>query len=197
MSTSYSYFANAAPTGTGNGDQRLETITHKQGSTQLSNFGHTYNPVGTIATWTQQTTSGSTATTNTLSYDTADQLTKDVQSGGATASNAYNYDPDGNRLLETTLTGATAGQFNNLNQLKGLTAGPGMQTVAGHTSAAVSSVNLDTVAATLSGSTNFTANVSMPSGTNIVSVVAQPSATGTTPTRKSTRSWPRARLPPR
>jgi YD repeat-containing protein len=112
LSTTYSYFGNT-------GDQRLQDITNLKGSTTLSKFDYTYNPVGTIATWQQQADS-STAVVNTLSYDGADQLTSAVQSGGASASNAYRYDPAGNRLAETTGSGTTAGQFNNLNQLTGL-----------------------------------------------------------------------------
>jgi RHS repeat-associated protein len=55
------------------------------------------------------------------------------------------------------------------------------QTVAGHTSAAITSATVDAVSATISHSTNFTANVKMPSGTNVISVGAQPSATGSSP----------------
>jgi YD repeat-containing protein len=94
--------------------------------------------MGTIATWTQQAGSGP-AVVNTLSYDPADQLTNAVQSGGGTAHNAYQYDPAGNRLAEVTGSGTTAGQFNNLNQPTGYSGGAGSQTVAGHTSAPVSS----------------------------------------------------------
>lgn len=150
----------------------MQTIQNLQGSTQLSNFDYTYNPVGTIATWTQQADS-STAVVNTLGYDAADQLTSAVQSGGGSASNVYGYDPMGNRLSETTASGTTAGQFNNLNQLTAI-GGTSSQTVAGHTSAAVTSVNVNAVPATITSGTNFSATVPLPTGTNTVSVVAQP-----------------------
>ena len=167
MSTSYSYFGNT-------GDQRLETLQNlKGGTTNLSKFDYTYNACGTIATWTQQADS-STAVDNTLSYDSADQLTDAVQSGGGSASNAYHYDPAGNRLAEVTGSGTTGGQFNNLNQLTGLSGSPTSQTVAGHTSAAVTGVTIDAVPASISNSTNFTASVPLLSGTNVVSVVATP-----------------------
>jgi RHS repeat-associated protein len=175
LSTSYGYFGNT-------GDQRLQDITNLQDTTVLSKFDYTYNPVGTIATWTQQAGSGP-AVVNTLSYDPADQLTNAVQSGGGTAHNAYQYDPAGNRLAEVTGSGTTAGQFNNLNQLTGYSGGAGSQTVAGHTSAPVSSVTVNAVPATVSGSTNFSATVPLPAGTNTLSVVAQP-GTGPTTTRR-------------
>jgi RHS repeat-associated protein len=138
--------------------------------------------MGTIATWTQQAGSGP-AVVNTLSYDPADQLTNAVQSGGGTAHNAYQYDPAGNRLAEVTGSGTTAGQFNNLNQLTGYSGGAGSQTVAGHTSAPVSSVTVNAVPATVSSSTNFSATVPLPAGTNTLSVVAQP-GTGPVTTRR-------------
>ena len=172
LTTSYSYFGNTS-------DQRLQTIQNLKGSTELSKFDYTYNAVGTIATWTQQADS-STAVVNTLSYDNADQLTSDVQSGGASASNAYHYDPAGNRLAEVTGTGTTTGQFNNVNQLTALSTSATGQTVSGYTSAAVTNLTVNAVPATITGGTNFTANVPLGGGTNSVSVVAHQS--GTAPT---------------
>jgi RHS repeat-associated protein len=166
LSTVYSYFNNT-------GDQRLQTIQNLSGTTQLSRFDYTYNPVGTIATWTQQADS-STAVVNTLSYDNADQLTSDVQSGGATASNAYGYDPVGNRLSETTGSGTTAGRFNNLNQLTALSGTTTAQTIAGHTTAPIARATVNAVPASLSNATNFTATVPLLNGTNIISVMAYP-----------------------
>jgi RHS repeat-associated protein len=170
LTTSYSYFGNT-------GDQRLETIQNfkSSGTINVSKFDYTYNAVGTIATWTQQADSG-TAIVNTLSYDGADQLTNAVQSGGGSASNAYHYDPAGNRLAEVTGSGTTSGQFNSLNQLTALGGGTS-QTVAGHTSAAVSSATVNALPAIITGGTNFSASVPLPTGTNVVSVVAQPTTT--------------------
>ncbi len=173
LTTAYSYFDYSHP----QDFERLKTIQNlKSGSTNISKFDYTYNAVGTIATWTQQADS-STAVVNTLSYDGADQLTNAVQSGGGSASNAYHYDPAGNRLAEVTGSGTTSGQFNNLNQLTGLSGSPTTTTVAGHTSAAITSATVNAVPATISSSTNFTANGPLPTGaTNVVSVVAQPAS---------------------
>ena len=103
-------------------------------NTPLSDFQYTYNAVGTIATWQQQT-DANTPIVNTLSYDGADQLTGAVQSGGGSAYNNYAYDPAGNRLSETTGSGTVNGQFNHLNQLTSLGAATA-QTVSGTTSVA-------------------------------------------------------------
>jgi len=175
LSTNYSYYGNtSSDSNPADDDQRLETIQNMKSTTQLSRFDYTYNPVGTIATWTQQADS-STAVVNTLTYDNADQLTSAVQSGGGTASNAYHYDPAGNRLAEITGSGTTAGQFNNLNQLTAYGTASS-QTVAGNTSAMISSATVNAVPATISGGTNFSATVPLPTGTNAVSVVAQPAS---------------------
>jgi YD repeat-containing protein len=154
-------------------------------NTPLSKFDYTYNAVGTIATWEQQQDSD-TPTQYALGYDGADQLVSAVQSNTSTSatvsSNAYSYDPAGNRLAETTLSGVTGGQFNNLNQLTGLSS-TASQTVAGTTSAAVSGLTVDAVPATITTGTNFSAAVPLPTGTNIVSVVAQP-VTGAVATQR-------------
>ena len=163
LSTVYSYFGNT-------GDQHLQEIQNKKGSTNVSKFDYTYNAVGTIATWTQQADS-STAIVNTLSYDGADQLTNAVQSGGGSASNAYAYDPAGNRLAETTGSGTTAGQFNNLNQLTAI-GSTTSTTVSGYTSTAIASATVNAVPATITSGTNFSATVPLPNGTNVVSVLS-------------------------
>ena len=172
--TNYSYFGNT-------GDQRLQELKNLKSGAIMSDFQYTYNPVGTIATWQQQTDSN-TPTQYALTYDKADQLINAVQTNTSTeatvSSNAYNYDPAGNRLAETTLSGTTGGQFNSVNQLTALGGATG-QTVAGNTSAAVSSVMVNAVPATVSNATNFTASVPLPNGTNVVSLVAQPTASST------------------
>jgi RHS repeat-associated protein len=178
--TDYSYYNNV-------GDQRLKEIKNyiwgMFSNTPLSDFQYQYNPVGTISSWQQQT-DASTPTQYALGYDPDDELTSAVQtntSNNATvSSNGYNYDPAGNRLAETALSGTTAGQFNNLNQLTGYSSTTTNQTIAGTTSAAVSSVTVNAVAATITSGTNFSATVPLPQGTNIVSIVATP-ASGTIP----------------
>jgi RHS repeat-associated protein len=179
LSTTYSYFDNT-------GDQRLQEIKNLKGSSVLSQFDYTYNPVGTIATWKQQTDSN-TPTQYALSYDGADQLAGAVQTNTSTSatvsSNAYNYDPAGNRMAETTLSATNSGQFNSLNQLTHYGTVSGTQTVAGTTSGSAPSVTINGQAATVTSGTNFTANVPLPSGTNVVSIVAQPSSGSATTQR--------------
>jgi YD repeat-containing protein len=132
LSTSYTYYGNSIGDGTGNDDQRLSELKNMSGTNQLSDFKYTYNHVGTIAAWTQQTNSSSTGATNSFTYDNADQLTHDTQSGGATNAYGYYYDPAGNRLAGSVNGATTAGQFNVLNQLTRLSGSTTSTTVAGH-----------------------------------------------------------------
>jgi YD repeat-containing protein len=181
LTTAYSYFDNTHPQDW----ERLKTIQNfkSSGSTNVSKFDYTYKPVGTIATMTQ-TNDSSTVIVNTYSYDGADQLTNAVQSGGGSNSNAYKYDPAGNRLSETTASTTTAGAFNNLNQLTALTSSAATQTVAGYTSTVpASTLTIDSVPATITNTTNFTANIAVPAGTNIFSIVATPT-TGPVTTKR-------------
>jgi hypothetical protein len=82
----------------------------------------------------------------------------------------------GNRLAETTQSGTNVGAFNNLNQLTVYIGSSVTQTVSGYTSSAITSSTINTVPATISNGTNFTANVPVPLGTNILTVQAQNSA---------------------
>jgi RHS repeat-associated protein len=103
------------------GDFRLSQIQNLQSATSgganISTFGHSFNPEGTIATWSQALGTGA-AVNYTLGYDNTDELT----SGTATGSSyGYTYDAGGNRLSET-INGATrTAVYNAANQLQQLT----------------------------------------------------------------------------
>jgi RHS repeat-associated protein len=182
-----SYFPNTSPAGTGNGDQRLQQISNVVGTKNISNFEYTYNPVGTIATWQQQT-DANPATQYALTYDAADQLVNAVNTNTSTHavvnSNAYQFDLMGNRLAETTQSTTNVGQFNILNQLKAYTGSTTTQTVSGHTNTPITSSSIDdTVPVTISNGTNFTANVPVANGTNVVTIQAK-NAAGTSGSQK-------------
>ncbi len=174
-----SYFPNQCPSGTGNGDQRLQEISNAKGATNISNFEYTYNPVGTIATWQQQT-DANVATQYALTYDKVDQLTNAVNTNTSTHavvnSNLFAYDLMGNRLAETTTSATNVGQFNTLNQLTKYNTSAVSQTVSGHTNIPVTSTTIDTIPATITSQTNFTTSVPVPQGTNVVTIQAQNSA---------------------
>ena len=169
LSSVYSYCGNT-------GDERLQTIQNFKGSgsVNLSKFDYTYNAVGTIATWKQQSDSN-TPLLWTEGYDAADQLTSAVQTNTGTLAtvknNVYGYDPAGNRTSEQTLGYVTASTFNNLNQLGSLNS----TTTFSGTLDRPASLTLNGSPIALTGGTNFNSTVLLPSGTNTVTFVAQDS----------------------
>jgi RHS repeat-associated protein len=171
QSTSYNYYGN-------NQDERLSEIANvKSGGGALSKDDYTYDAMGKILTWQQQT-DGTTPLVWTEGYDAADQLTSAVQTNSAISSpavrsNSYGYDTAGN-LTSSSLSGVSRSpSYNALNQLTGSTPS-GSQSVRFTGSLDLSAtVTINGSAATVSG-TNFTGAVSLtPGSTNTVSVVAQ------------------------
>src|SRR5947209_16438332 len=98
QSTGYNYFPNS-------GDRRLQQILNqKTGSITISKFNYTYDAVGNILTWTQQTDSDP-AKAYDLTYDRGDQLTGAVwRTTDPTPTilkrYGYAYDFAGNRTAE-------------------------------------------------------------------------------------------------
>ncbi len=171
QSAVYNYLGNS-------GDERLQEIKNlTPSSAVLSQHDYTYDAVGKILTWRQQTGSN-TPLLWTEGYDAADQLTSAVQTNTAITSPAvmsdsYGYDAVGNLTSEGIGTISRSPSYNALNQLTGSTPtgnqtvwftgalnGPATVTVNGST-ATVSSGNYFAGSATLS-----------PGSTNTVTVVA-------------------------
>jgi hypothetical protein len=122
VSTSYTY-------GDIDHDFRLSEIKNLNGSSGvISQNDYTYNPVGTLASWQQQTDSGTTNTIWNYAYDNADQLlsgTKTIFNSPYTvqAKYAYGYDLAGNRTSAQNGTSVTQTAFNNLNQIQTASSG--------------------------------------------------------------------------
>lgn len=112
-STAFTYYNNL-------GDQRLQEIWNKTGSSTLSKFNYEYNREGQITKWTQQLGSA-VPRFYELGYDLADQLTSATQKDGNTSAivkrYAYQYDKSGNRTSEQIDTKVTSAVYNTLNQL--------------------------------------------------------------------------------
>jgi len=173
QSTAYNYYGNT-------GDERLQEIKNlTPAGAVLSQNDYTYDAVGKIVTWQQQTGSN-TPLLWTEGYDVADQLTSASLANTAIptpaiAQDTYAYDPVGNRT-SAQLSGVTRTEtHNSLNQLTASTV-TGNQTL--HFSGAVNGSDTVTVngnAATVSGG-NFNGPVTLaPGTTNTVTVAAQDS----------------------
>jgi hypothetical protein len=115
QNTAFSYFGNSF-------DERLQEIKNVNSTgAVISQQDYTYNSVGDILTWQQQT-DGSPPLLWTDSYDAADQLTGAVETNTyipspAIMQNTYTYDAAGNPAAEQIGTVSRASSYNALNQL--------------------------------------------------------------------------------
>jgi RHS repeat-associated protein len=113
--TTYAYLDNL-------GDRRLQEIHNKKpGGSTLSKFNYTYNTVGDVLTWRQQSESNP-AQVYELGYDDSDQLTAAIlQSTDPTPVTLkryyYAYDPAGNRTAEQIDDAVRSWTYNNTNQI--------------------------------------------------------------------------------
>jgi RHS repeat-associated protein len=100
-------------------DRRLQRITHRVGTTPISEFLYGRDlQADRITTWSQQVGEQSPRL-HTFGYDSADQLlsTTVTNSGNLINSFAYGYDPLGNRLTEQVGATNYTATYNALNQI--------------------------------------------------------------------------------
>ena len=166
-STTYSYLDSA-------NDFRLATITnYKTRTTVLSKFDYTYNELGLITGWKQQTDSN-TPTLFTFGYDAANQLTRAVLTNTSTqavlAQYAYGYDLAANRTSEQIGLGVTATAFNSANQITGRTGG-GLLQLAGYLNKP-GTVKIGGVTTPVDGDNRFSGTATVATGPNSIPVVA-------------------------
>ncbi len=113
-----------------NQDLRLQEIHHKRpGGATLNKFNYSYDAVGNIATWSQQTDSNP-AQVYEFGYDRVDQLTAATLKNAATQAvlkrYRYAYDPAGNRSVEQIDDTATGASYDNMNRLSSQVPGGAM-----------------------------------------------------------------------
>jgi RHS repeat-associated protein len=105
-------------------DQALQRITHRIGTTPISEFlyGHDV-PAARITTWSQQA-GGQPPLLHTFGYDAADQLLFATVTNAGALVNAfvYSYDFAGNRLTEQAGGTNHTAIYNALNQISTSTA---------------------------------------------------------------------------
>jgi RHS repeat-associated protein len=166
--TNYSYL-------TVNQDVRLgeiQNLTHA--GVALSKFDYTYNEVGTIASWQQQSDS-STPTVWNYQYDGADQLLSAIKTNTSTsavlATYVYQYDLAGNRLSEQINLGLQSTSSNNLNQVTGHS-GVGTMEFAG-TLSKPATVTVGGNPAAVDSSNHFTGFAPVTNGVNNIPITAK------------------------
>jgi RHS repeat-associated protein len=168
QTTSYAYYPVLQ-------DLRLQEIHHKKpNATTLNKFNYTYDAVGNIQTWTQQTDT-SPANAYDFGYDRADQLrlatyrTTDP-TPAILKRYRYAYDPAGNRTAEQIDDVVTGASHDNMNRL--VSQQPGGALLFGGTVSEPATVTVGGRPATVSPTNQFSGTVPVPSGTSQVAVQA-------------------------
>ena len=152
--------------------ETFEIHHRKPGGVTLSKFGYTYDAVGNILTWTQQTDMD-LPNTYDLEYDFADQLraaTWRTSEPTPPIRYRYAYDPAGNRTVEQIDDVPTLSSYDDMNRLQQHLPGGEMR-FAGSLSEQAA-VTIESVPATVSGDNRFELGVPVTSGTNQVEVKA-------------------------
>jgi RHS repeat-associated protein len=168
QTTTYNYFANS-------GDRRLqEILNQKTGGITISKFDYTYDVVGNISSWTQQTDSDP-AKAYDLQYDRADQLMNATwRTTDAVPSilkrYAYAYDSAGNRTTEQIDDVPLKASYNNMNRL--VTQDPGGITRFAGTLSEAAKVTIQSKAASVGIDGKFAGTALLASGTNTIQVQA-------------------------
>ena len=168
QTTTYNYFANS-------GDRRLqEILNQKTGGITISKFDYTYDVVGNISSWTQQTDSDP-AKAYDLFYDRADQLTGATwRTTDATPTilkrYGYAYDPAGNRTTEQIDDVPLKASYNNMNRIT--SQDPGGITKFGGTLSEAARVTIQSKPVTVGADNKFAGTALLASGTNTVEVQA-------------------------
>ena len=160
--------------------QQIQNLT--PAGRNLSTFGYTYDPVGQITSWTQQTDANA-VTAYSYGYDAGNQLISAVLNStgvGATVLKqyAYGYDLAANRTSEQIGTGTigpvaiSQSLYNNDNQPTNRASSSGPMQFAG----ALDKQGTVTVAgnpATINHfTTNFVGYTSVTNGTNVIPIIA-------------------------
>lgn len=175
QTTTYGYFPNTAPAGTGNGDQRLASIWHRNvAGITVSRHDYTYNAAAEITSWKQQVGTNA-AVLDGFAHDRSGQLLGATRTDatGATVQKqfSYRYDGAGNRTLEQIDNSVSSATHNNLNQLVSRTgAGPMLFEGTVNKDAAVTVGGLT---ATVDAQNRFSAQLYLQPGQQSVEITAR------------------------
>jgi len=108
----------------GNGDYRMESLTHKWGAAQMANFAYEYDEPGNI---TRQSNDHGEPRVFDYYYDAVDRLVgadvSDPVAGTQIDTIVYEYDKSDNRVLEQSEGRVTSAFHNSVNELWQLDSG--------------------------------------------------------------------------
>jgi RHS repeat-associated protein len=171
--TNYAYYPNSSGGTSGNGDDRLESITNLNSSaSNVSTFGYGYDSNGEIQTWSTQLDSSGSQTA-VFQDDPAQQLVAafiPTTAGNPSIEYSYEYDLSGNRTLEQVDNKTTASTMNSLNQLTSQGAGGAMSFAGTVNEPGTLTVSGNPASIDVSG--NWEATVPVSAGSNSLALVA-------------------------
>jgi len=151
-------------------DSRLLEIQHlRPGGQPLSKFTYTYDAVGNILTWKQQT-DAATPQEYTFRYDQADQLrsavlrTLTTPNPTISKTYGYDYDPSGNRTVEAIDNAVTTATYDNMNRL--LSQAPGSKLPVAGTLDESAAVTIQGQPVPRAGDNSFAGSVQVAPGSN-------------------------------
>jgi len=161
--------------GTNNNDRLQQIRNLTPGGQNLSTFGYTYDPLGQIATWTQQT-DANLPNMYSYAYDAGNRLISATLSSTSPVTvlrqYAYGYDLAGNRTSEQIDTGISQSGYNDMNELTNRSSGNGPIQFAGSLDKQGTVTVAGTAAAMNHLTTNFVGYTSVTNGTNVVPIIA-------------------------
>jgi RHS repeat-associated protein len=171
--TNFGYYPNTASDGSGDGDQRLQSIQNLNSSgTNLSAFNYTYDASGEILTWNKQWDAGSNLPSK-FSYDAANQLLAAIVPNPATQTAQgffYAYDPSGNRTQEQIDSSINSSAYNSTNEY-GSEASGGSMTFGG-TVSEPASITVGGNPASVDASNDWLGSASVTPGSNLIPLIA-------------------------
>jgi RHS repeat-associated protein len=169
QSTNYAYYPNS-------GDHRLQEIHHRRsGGATLSKFNYSYDVVGNIKVWTQQTDSNP-AKAYDLGYDAADDLTAATwrtidPTPVILKRHVYSYDLAANRTTEQIDDSATGATYDNMNRVVSQQPGGALRFKGTLNEAAT--VTVQTKPAQVSSDNKFEGPAQVTNGTTDIEVKAK------------------------
>ena len=127
--TNFSYYPDQVSDGSGNEDERLQSIQNLgANSATLSSFNYTYDVVGNILSWSKTFGAGTVAA-STFGYDAANQLASAIVPNPQTQAQGgyfYSYDQAGNRTQEQVNSTINTSSYNSTNEYSSEAAGGAM-----------------------------------------------------------------------
>ncbi len=171
--TNFNYYPNSVSDGSGDDDQRLQSIQNLSSSgSNLSTFAYSYDAAGEVTSWSKQW-GGGLPLPSTFSYDPASQLSAAIVPNPVTQAPQaffYTYDASGNRTQEQIDSSINTSAYNLINEYGNEMAGGSMS--FGGTVSEPASIIVGGNHAIVNSSNDWLGSATVAPGTNTIPLVA-------------------------